>query len=191
MTLYSTRPVKIPTMRALTSAFVWASVALSSVGILVSRDVVRNMQESEDSAYHLRESFFPDTRSSSCRPSTTGILNTVKNLDTSRDQYEVIQAGCELPSNDFRSRITEPETFFRKPFWSNTSYFDIDDPTILVQLGGELANHLGYIARAFGLVWWLEREYGVRSNIVLRHQEASKWISARTDLTRCFPYVRW
>jgi hypothetical protein len=86
--------------------------------------------------------------------------------------------------------VTNAGIEFRKPIWSNASSFDNGAPSILVQLNGELANYLGFIAKAFGLVWWLEREYGVNPTIVLRHQQHPKWVGAHADVTRCFPYLR-
>jgi hypothetical protein len=155
-------------------------------------DVVRNMQSFEDEAYLLQGSLFLDKRSSDYGQSDTGIQKTAFELDISAEQYPIRRTSYEIPGRNFQNLSVAPETLFRKPFWSNSSSFDIDAPTILVQLGGELANQLGYIARASGLVWWLEREYGVNANVVLRRQESTttKWIRARTDVTRCFPYLR-
>ncbi|ACI65474.1 predicted protein [Phaeodactylum tricornutum CCAP 1055/1] len=180
------------TMRACMSIFVLATIALSSIGILVSMDVVLNMQSFEDKASLLHASSLPDRRSSKYGQSDTGIQNIAIEQDISAEQYPIRRASSSLPGRNFQNLSVAPETLFRKPFWSNSSSFDIDAPTILVQLGGELANQLGYIARASGLVWWLEREYGVNANVVLRRQESTttKWIRARTDVTRCFPYLR-
>jgi hypothetical protein len=155
-------------------------------------DVVLNMQSFEDKASLLHASSLPDRRSSKYGQSNTGIQNIAIEQDISAEQYPIRRASSSLPGRNFQNLSVAPETLFRKPFWSNSSSFDIDAPTILVQLGGELANQLGYIARASGLVWWLERKYGVNANVVLRRQEdtTTKWIRARTDVTRCFPYLR-
>jgi hypothetical protein len=90
-----------------------------------------------------------------------------------------------------KSQILEAASgpFGHSPIASNASHSD-DTPTILVQLAGEMANNLGYLARGLGMAWWLEREFHVNATIVLRHQNHDKWIRAYQDVTRCFPNVR-
>jgi hypothetical protein len=68
----------------------------------------------------------------------------------------------------------------------------------VVQLRGELGNHLSAIAHGLGLQWELQRTYGIRqTQLVLRHQHQhqrgnrhtshQKWKSTRDTLDACFP----
>jgi hypothetical protein len=66
----------------------------------------------------------------------------------------------------------------------------IPPATIVVELSGEMGNHLSKLAHGFGLSLWLQREYGVQTKIVLRHQEKPKWLTARDALQQCFPVSR-
>jgi len=59
--------------------------------------------------------------------------------------------------------------------------------TILVQLSGEMANNLHHIAHGIGLQLMAKEEFNIDCNVVLRHQEAPKWKSARDKIQQCFP----
>ena len=65
---------------------------------------------------------------------------------------------------------------------------------ILVQLSGELGNHLSKLAYGRALQLWLQEEYGIaQSRLVLRHQGKRyvyKWEKTHSDLQRCFPWTR-
>lgn len=60
---------------------------------------------------------------------------------------------------------------------------------VVVQLGGELGNHLGYIAEGLMTAWEMTEDYGLQANLILRHQEHPKWKRAQRDL-KCFPELR-
>jgi len=59
--------------------------------------------------------------------------------------------------------------------------------TIVVQLSGEMGNNLSKLAHGFGLALWLQREFGMDTSIVLRHQERPKWVKGQRALQECFP----
>ena len=66
--------------------------------------------------------------------------------------------------------------------------------TIVVQLSGEMANNLHHIAHGIGLQLWARREYGIETNIVLRHDVGPntrapkpKWKKAKNAIEKCFP----
>lgn len=100
-------------------------------------------------------------------------------IETSDDSMAEYQTGPIRSDTRLERNGKEPEKDFRKPVWSNSSDYSIDSPTILVQLGGELANNLGHMARGFGLAWWLEREFGLNATVMLRHGVIhAKWTSA-------------
>jgi hypothetical protein len=75
-------------------------------------------------------------------------------------------------------------------------------PTIVLQLRGEMGNHLSGLAHAKGLQWDLEEHYFNNNNnninlpnpttpqLILRHQtKTQKWQSTRTVLRQCFPNI--
>lgn len=62
--------------------------------------------------------------------------------------------------------------------------------TIVVQLSGEMGNNLHKLAFAKALQWMGEDLHGIRLNLVLRHQDHSKWLSAKKNLQECFPSLR-
>lgn len=67
-------------------------------------------------------------------------------IETSDDSMAEYQTGPIRSDTRLERNGREPEKDFRKPVWSNSSDYSIDSPTILVQLGGELANNLGHMA---------------------------------------------
>ena len=58
--------------------------------------------------------------------------------------------------------------------------------TILVELAGEMGNQISFMAHGLILQWMLYDDYGVQSQIWLRHQENPKWIRARASMQMCF-----
>mmetsp|Transcript_12310 Transcript_12310/g.18055 ORF Transcript_12310/g.18055 Transcript_12310/m.18055 type:complete len:387 (+) Transcript_12310:96-1256(+) len=63
--------------------------------------------------------------------------------------------------------------------------------TIVVQLGGEMGNHLSRIAFGYALKWILRDDYHIPSSrIILRHQDNSKWSKTQQSMQRCFPNLR-
>jgi hypothetical protein len=62
--------------------------------------------------------------------------------------------------------------------------------TIVVYLHGEKGNHLMLFAQALVVKMLAAEEYGISTELVLRHQIASKWTRARDSIKECFPKLR-
>ena len=62
--------------------------------------------------------------------------------------------------------------------------------SIVIQLSGELGNQLCKFAFGYGLKWILEEDYHVTTNVILRHQEHRKWLTAWKSVKTCFPNLR-
>lgn len=58
--------------------------------------------------------------------------------------------------------------------------------SIVCGLSGEMANNMAKMAHALAIQEWL-LDYGVHTDIILRHQELPKWLKARKALLQCFP----
>lgn len=76
--------------------------------------------------------------------------------------------------------------------------FGLPLPTIVVQLRGELGNHLSTIAHGRGLQLYALEMYGLETNLLLRHQvmpdgitSNPKWDPTRQTLQRCFNFSEW
>ena len=82
-------------------------------------------------------------------------------------------------------------------------------PTIVVQLNGELGNHLSGIAHGRGIQLWALQQYGIETNLLLLRQRIKqpslssssssssalwmdnpKWKSVRQQFRTCFPALR-
>lgn len=69
----------------------------------------------------------------------------------------------------------------------NSDSFNI---SIVVQLSGEMGNHLSKLAFGVALQERL-KAHGLHSHLVLQHQERTgKWLTARNDIQNCFPRFR-
>jgi hypothetical protein len=137
----------MPTKRAHTILLILAVVALlSSISILVSWDVVRDLQDGKVEPSLLHALIFQGSRSSDCRPRNAGgDSGTATKLCSGVEPSLVFHAGYESPIGSLRSRREKPERYFRKPVRSKVSDFDSDAPTILVQLAGTVVTHLRII----------------------------------------------
>lgn len=63
--------------------------------------------------------------------------------------------------------------------------------TIVVQLSGEMGNHLHKIAFGRMLQIRLLEKYAIRTKLVMRHQDrGGKWVRAGRDTIQCFPNLR-
>jgi hypothetical protein len=60
-------------------------------------------------------------------------------------------------------------------------------PTIIVQLSGELGNHLSKIAHGYGVQRMLEDKFGIKAKLVMRHQDHPKWQRTPPILQACYP----
>lgn len=81
---------------------------------------------------------------------------------------------------------------------SNLSDISETAPTIIVQLRGELGNHMSAIAHGYGLQLYALEFFGLETKLLLRHQLMSdgttsnpKWISASQTLKHCFNFTDW
>jgi hypothetical protein len=64
------------------------------------------------------------------------------------------------------------------------------DGTIVINLSGELGNHLHHLAHGYGIYLWAKEKYGLNMTMVLHHQDSSKWVTGRMSLKACFPAFR-
>jgi hypothetical protein len=71
--------------------------------------------------------------------------------------------------------------------------FDSESPTgritFICDMACEMGNMLSHLAYCVALGLWLERDHGVTSKLVLRHngKEGTRWESSRDDIVACFP----
>ena len=70
-----------------------------------------------------------------------------------------------------------------------TKIAKLHNATLVVQLGGEMGNQLQFIASAIAIKR-MAKKHGINANIVLRHQDAGKWVGARTATQKCFIKTR-
>jgi hypothetical protein len=106
-----------------------------------------------------------------------------------------------------RDGINQSSTFFGDLHTANHSNWIREEPTtertgagasllnrsisIVVQLSGEMGNHLQKIAFGRAIQNILQDRYGLDSHLVLQHQQrGGKWVSAMQDVTQCFPNLR-
>ena len=68
-------------------------------------------------------------------------------------------------------------------------YNTTHNASIVVFLNGEMGNHLSNLAKAWSVKLMAE-EYGISSDLVLRHQSHRKWIRGRDSVKHCFPKLR-
>jgi hypothetical protein len=79
---------------------------------------------------------------------------------------------------------------------NNKNNMTITTPVVLVdivvQMSGELGNHLSKLASGVGIAIALRDTYGIPSNLRLRHQDGGtqKWRDAVSHLQSCFPFAR-
>lgn len=73
------------------------------------------------------------------------------------------------------------------------------DPTLIIQLRGEMGNHLSAIAHGMGVKWYASRVFGMDLQPLLRHQvltigsqdeDSPKWKPTSETLRQCFPNLR-
>jgi len=61
--------------------------------------------------------------------------------------------------------------------------------TVVIELSGEMGNHLSKLAHGYAQAWELEDQYGIHTSIWLRHQGRPKWVRGRDSMNKCFPMV--
>jgi hypothetical protein len=62
--------------------------------------------------------------------------------------------------------------------------------TIVIQLNGEMGNHLSKLAYGYGLQWMLKEDYNISAHTLLRHQDSFKWSRVKGSFRECFPRLR-
>jgi hypothetical protein len=62
--------------------------------------------------------------------------------------------------------------------------------TIVLHVSGEMGNNLSKLAYGFSIQWMLMEEHNISTDILVRHQAASKWLKAAENVQRCFPATR-
>ena len=94
------------------------------------------------------------------------------------------EKGDEIHNNHFNAT----QQAFSSEESSSLQLFSFPvQPTIVVQLSGELGNHLSKIAPAYGVQLLLKEKYGMDAKLVMRHQDHSKWTKTPPILRQCFP----
>lgn len=62
--------------------------------------------------------------------------------------------------------------------------------TIVVFLSGEMGNHLSILAKAHSVALVAQAQYGISTELVLRHQSHPKWVFGQDSIQSCFPKLR-
>jgi hypothetical protein len=62
--------------------------------------------------------------------------------------------------------------------------------TIVINLSGEMGNHLSKLAYGYSVKWMLQEEYNITTHVILRHQASNKWVKAAENVQRCFTATR-
>lgn len=75
------------------------------------------------------------------------------------------------------------------------------EPVLVIQLRGEMGNHLSSIAHGMGIHWYAEEMFNLKLQVLLRHQvlpvgpsqvdvDSPKWKPTRDTIKQCFPNLR-
>ncbi len=104
---------------------------------------------------------------------TKGAPETLTNSTFQREQ---VHASINTFHNISHDRNDQPPQFW--------------NISIVVQLSGELGNHLSKLAFGYAIQRRLWDHYAIPSHLVLQHQSSRKWIQARQDVQKCFPQFR-
>lgn len=128
---------------------------------------------------------------------------TVVFLENTKTNTKLIETAIQKFSNNNNNITSNTTTASNSSSSSPSNYsndwqyrtplpgfpgYDSEAPIVVVQLGGEMANNLGYIAHGLAHVWRLERDHGINATLVLRHQDRPKWKRGEADLKTCFPF---
>ena len=105
------------------------------------------------------------------------------------DVQEVRKRNAVMETGHANHPIEPSYKSYRLPIPGSPD-FNENDPTIVVQLGGNTFNNIAHVARGLGLSLLLQREYKVNSTIVLKRQKAGVAKEAERDVKQCFPYMR-
>jgi hypothetical protein len=62
--------------------------------------------------------------------------------------------------------------------------------TLVCQFSGEMGNNLDKYAHCHVVSQLLRRRHRLKTRIVIRHQDSSKWVYGARDLQRCVPFFR-
>jgi len=97
--------------------------------------------------------------------------------------------GTARLKNLSKAAFTRPSDESTEFFHSSRGKDEISNVSlaIVVQLSGELGNHMCKIAAGLGVAMELRR-YNVTSELKLRHQEGTtKWVPVEKNMKKCFP----
>ncbi len=86
-------------------------------------------------------------------------------------------------------------------FRSPRHFFNHSKPTLVIQLRGEMGNHLSSIAHGMGVRWYAKEMYEMELEVLLRHQvlptglvnaevDSPKWKPTSDAIKQCFPNLR-
>eukprot|EP00980_Cylindrotheca_fusiformis_P014153 scaffold3716_cov69-Cylindrotheca_fusiformis.AAC.38 len=90
-------------------------------------------------------------------------------------------------SSEFRPITKFPDSFFREPFLNSNPHQPV---TIIVQLNGEMGNHMHKIASGLCVKDHIEKNLGLKTELKFRAQERSKWERAMIWTKQAFPSMR-
>jgi hypothetical protein len=65
-----------------------------------------------------------------------------------------------------------------------------EEGTVVMQVRGEMGNHLQKIAHGYGIHWYAQDELEFLPSLKLRHLKKTKWKTARNDIVQCFKQLR-
>lgn len=73
---------------------------------------------------------------------------------------------------------------------NHSSTFTGSKSTIVMQVRGEMGNHLQKIAHGYGIHWLAQDKLDFETDLRLRHLKKPKWKTARNDIYQCFHNLR-
>lgn len=132
----------------------------------------------------------------SLTPSLLGIIFLFYNL---RDGVAIFYPDQANSVDDGRLFLAPPEE------WNLPKNFNTSKPTLVIQLRGEMGNHLSAIAHGMGIQWYFADHFDLELQPLLRHQvlesdprqqkgespiDSPKWEFTARNLQQCFPNLR-
>jgi hypothetical protein len=127
-------------------------------------------------------------------PSISQIVTNNHNNDTTVESEMEREDGNNMAINDVSENLSlwnHSPIIIDNHEANHVATNDRSRPTtIVVKLSGEMGNCLSKFATARGLQLWAKDKYDIDTEFVVRHQDASKWVSAKANVQRCFPKFR-
>jgi hypothetical protein len=163
--------------------------SIRSTRIVPNEKALRNYNfDSRGDGTSIHIPILPGREERSFDPATQ--VSITKNAEQASRSGILILTGTSSPTNP--SPIPTKGTRIVRKSKTKTP----PDASIMVQLNGELGNHLSGIAQAFGLQKALERDHGLHVNLVLNRTDNKyknyRWTKPkpREELETCFPNLR-